>query len=385
MHLSYKKVFKTVIFLIIFIIAIAATLIQNGDAAFAGSVVNLEVWQDGEVFYNNVNYISNGGFADLSDDEGLQNSLYSSLKFSANGASVSVDGYNITISDINEIRLPKIYNLNLTVNYGGLDYQKTVTVSVLKPKLYVGVKINGETSLTIDEGVPYTTEVTYDGFVGNDTIDVLEIPAIIYLEPKRPVSNFNIVASGAKSNLYDFVYVGAVITIVKNPLTSITTADNTSLLLEGEFSPYCELDFINVGVSPASSIYVAVKEKLEKHYLSSGLYEEYKETEAYSIDLLIDGIKEENQSADIKVKLASKNTGKEKYLVAAFYNNGMHEILTATEVNGYLVFSAADLGDFVVFTPIEGMSTTVLIAICVGIVGGIILIIFLIAIFRRKY
>ncbi|NCA66442.1 MAG: hypothetical protein EOM87_00095 [Clostridia bacterium] len=385
MNFINKNLRRTIIFIIMFFVAIAASLSYGGQAAYAVGQINFEVLQVGAVYYNDVNYISSGSFADLSSEEGLQNALYDSMIFKADGVEVNVNSSNITFVGISELIVPKTYNVNLNIMYGGTNYEKSIAIVIQKPKLYVGVKINGETLVTIDEGVSYTTEVTYSGFVGNDTIDVLEIPAIIYLEPKRPVSNYTIVASGAKSNLYEFVYVGAVINIISKPLTSIASSDKTSLIIGGEFSPYCELDYVNVGISPTSSIYVTIKQNLDRYYASSGIYNEYKETEAYSINLLIDGIKEENQAAEIKVKLAEKNKGKEKYLVTAFYNNGMHEVLTAREENGYLLFSAADLGNFVVFTPIEGMSTTVLIAICIGIVGGFILIIFLIAIFRRKY
>lgn len=362
-------------------------------AAQAATPVEVEILQSEEVFYTGTNYLNNNKFANFASGGEFQNALYSALTIKVDGQTdiggekIVIPHQDFTIVSENPIILPKSYNCIVTVLYDAISYEKNVTIVVSKAELIVRVKINGVTNLEIDEGEQYLTNVEYEGFVLNDNINTLEIPAIIVMEPKRPILNYAMVASGAKSSLYEFVYEEAILTIKSNPLTELKVKEGEAniLVIKGHYSPYSELEFVNVGISPANAHYIKIKANLDKYYASSSIYDDYKETEAYSINLQIDGIKEENVNSEIKIKLPQKSIKKEKYLVVAFYNNGLYEVITGTEKDGILTFNAADLGDFVVFTPVEGIKTTVLIAICIGLIGGFILIIILVSIFRRKY
>ena len=371
----------TVLVLSLCIVSAPRFGIANADVAKVFNVVQSE-----KVYYRSASYIISNKFVNFGED-GFTNELYDSLTVTLDGEKVVVPQQNFTITNVNEINIPKTYLATISISYGGEDYSKNLSIVISKAELRVIAKVNDSDNLEIDEGVPYSTRIVYEGFLGSDDIGTLEIPAIILLEPKRPTTNYAVVASGAKSNLYEFVYVKANLTIKSNPMTEIKnkTGEVVDLILKGQYSPYCELDFANVGISPANSVYIQIKQNLDKYYASSGIYNDYKESEAYSINLLIDSIKEENTKSTVTIKLPQRSVGKDKYLVVALYNNGLHEVISGVEKDGYLTFVAADLGNFVVFTPIEGLKTTVLIAIGIGVVGGIILIIILVSIFRRKY
>lgn len=384
-----RKIVKLMMCIIIMffgVLTVSEAILSNKEA-FATGTVEVDILQSKSVFYRGANYLTNNKFTDFISGEGFGNDLYDALLVTVNGATANIPHDDFTIESTTPLIQPKSYNTTIKVNYNNVIYTKNVIITLSKAQLFVRAKVNLKDSLVIDEGVPYFTSIVYDGFVGSDNINTLEIPAIIVQEPKRPISNYEIVAGGAKSNLYEFVYVGATITINSNPLSKIKSAegDIDTIILEGQYSPYCDLDFINVGISPANSLYVKIKQDLVKFYANSSIYDSYKETEAYSINLLIDGIKEENVSSTVSIKLPQKSMNKDKYLVVALYNNGTNEVITGIEKDGYLTFDVVDMGSFVIFTPVEGLKTTVLIALCIGLVGGFILIIILVSIFRRKY
>lgn len=383
------KLTKVMIFvavLVFLVLSLFVTTQTSINIAHADMPKEFNITQTAAVYYCGSNYLENNKLKNLGEDT-FSNALYNSLSITFDGVVTAVPHQNITVNNVTEMKVPKTYQTVITVSYGGEDYTKNLAIDISKAELTVTAKINGLSALEIDEGVNYTTSIVYQGFLGSDNISTLEIPAIIVMEPKRPTINFAIIPSGAKSNLYEFVYVKATLTINSNPITEIKnkSGDVIDLILKGEYSPYCELAFANVGISPSNAVYIKIKQDLDKFYANSGIYEDYKESEAYSINLLIDGIKEENAKSTVTLKLPPRSVGKDKYLVVALYNNGLHEVVSGVESDGYLTFDAADMGNFVIFTPVEGLKTTVLIAIGIGIVGGIFLIIILIAIFRRKY
>ena len=108
---------------------------------------------------------------------------------------------------------------------------------------------------------------------------------------------------------------------------------------------------------------------------------------SYLINVLESGEKPYSAvSGFVRVSLDKSLRNKREYKVIALYNNGDTDILNATLTSsGYLAFSAADMGYFVVAVPTEGISAyTYAIVVVIGVVV-IFLVIFFVALFRRKY
>lgn len=375
------------LFAAMLILITAAALPESGVFASAAPSVMTAV-QTEKVEYCAVSYVTRfGGFHNFSQ-EGFENALYSSLEFRLDGVIVEVPPDAVAFSSIDGALTPDVYSDDVTVTYGGEEYGFELKFTVSKKQLIVRALINGEQSAVIEEGDSYLTSVVYDGFAGSDTAAVLDAPAIIQREPKMPTPGYTIVPEYAQSALYEFVYVGARIVINANPDTQKTYSVNGEdiLLLTGSFSPYYVLEYSEVGINAASSEYAAMSEKIDRYYGSNRIFEEYRQSDAYKINLYLDGeYAELNDPINLRIKLDPKLTGKKDYLVIHFANDGAHELLKGTETDGYLSVNTVDLGEFVLLTPIEGANTVIIVAICVGVVGLAALGVLLGAIFRRKY
>ena len=90
-------------------------------------------------------------------------------------------------------------------------------------------------------------------------------------------------------------------------------------------------------------------------------------------------------NATVRIKFPEKLSDKNSYSVIALYNNGDTDVLYATVSDGYLTFNATDMGDFIVISPVEGISTTTYIIVIGAGVIAVLLIILLVAFFRKKY
>lgn len=357
------------------------------ESVFAASDV-LSVAQNGKAYYCADSYITGEGvFKNFAEGE-FENELFSSLEFSLNGSVVPVSPYNVVFDNLKNAVIPNEYSAQATVTYLDLPYTLTVRFTISKKPLIVRAKINGESSAVIEEGESYRTSVEYEGFAGNDSVVTLTAPAIIQREPKMPTTGYTIVPEFAQSDYYEMIYVGAELVITANPDTQKFYNENgvDLLVLTGSFSPYYVLNYTQVGINAADVDYARINEKMDRYYTSQRIYERYKQSDAFIINLYLDGVYVDmTTSVNVRIKLDEKNTGKQEYLIAHFANDGHYELLTGTENNGYLTFNTVDLGEFIVLTPIEGVNSVVMVALCIGILGAVILIVLLVAIFRRKY
>lgn len=254
-----------------------------------------------EVNYNAKSYIENGCLKNLSTDEQVfTNSLYDAISFKIGGNTVTVDKediffYNLNNEKIMEMKKPNSYNLNILFEYQENSYLvKSATIVISKSVLNVSVELNGVLNLTIEEGEIYFPRIVYSGFLGSDNVNSLSFPATMPNEPKFPIDNYEIRAEGALSDCYQMNYISSYITITANPLEEITysSAGEDLIILRGKYSPYCELEFVNVGINEASVIYAEIKNKLTKNFESSGIFDDYKEIGSYRVNLKVDGQKQ---------------------------------------------------------------------------------------------
>lgn len=357
---------------------------------------NPTVTQETELVYNGFSYILNTGTLNnfSTSVDGFSNALYSALVFSADGQTVNVDPDKIFFYDTNNVKItamkkPGTYRFNILFGHEGKSYfVKNASVVLNKSVLNVYVQLNGELDLTVLEGEEYSPKIVYSGFLAGDNVgDALTYPAVIPNEPLRPINRYEIRAEGALSDYYEMNYVSSYITILPNPVEEMTfTAEGEDLLiLRGNYSPYCELEFVSVGVSDASVIYTEMKNTMDKYFSTSGLFDEYKPIASYRINLRVKGEKEELAQSSISIKLDEKLKGHDEYKILALTNDGVYQVISANFEHGYLSFNTADLGDFVVLAPIRGINTTQFLIIAFVLFGVISLSILLFAVFRKKY
>lgn len=374
---------------ILFILMATAVFCGLSYRATADASSVLTVEQTEKVEYCGKNFITaDGQFSSFGGETEVKNPLFDALTFTLDGEKVTVARDSVTFENVAEIRLPDTYSRVITVNIGGENYTATANLTVSKKKLYVSTKINGESYCEVNEGEAYRTSVVYDGFVEGDDVNSLDAPAIIQREPKLPTTGFLLVPELAQSSVYEFVYVGATIVINPNPDTERTyeNGGETALILRGSFSPYYTLEFFDVGINKANPKYAAINEKIEKYFGNNRVFEEYEQTDAYVINMYLDGeYAEITDQINVRIKVPSKYADKKYYRIIHFGNDGSYEFINASYSDGYVSFTTTDLGEFVLLTPIEGANTVVIVAICVSIVGVAALAVLLFAIFRRKY
>lgn len=367
-------------------------LINDKDDAYAIFEV-MEVMQENavDVIYKGESYINTDGkFSELDGE----NSLYKSLTFKLDGNKINVGKSEITITNYNNITLPNLYQLKADINYGGYTYSDVEFEAVInKAMLNINLLLESEDTnesaaeIEINEGVNYTAEISYSGFVGSDDENILSFKPIVPILPKRPTKRYEVRAEGASSDRYEITYGSAYVTILSNPvkLLELKNEDDLLLSLTGEFSPYAELEFLDIGVKNTSIEYAEISEKIQKNFLGNDILKDYEQIASYRINLIIDGEKEENITAKVRIKMSDAMEKHSNFLVMQLTNDGVYSVVQATNNDGYLEFNASDLGDFAVFTLIEGLNTTV---IAIGLICGIVLlalIIIFVALFRKKY
>lgn len=379
-----KSVLPLIIILILLMSGCVAAGLVTEKAAFAADP-EIKVTQNGEVVYCGQSFIYGGSFSSF---DASVNPLYEAMEITVDKKLVSVPVTDITFPTELDVKVPKNYSTEAYIAYNGKTYTVPVTFTVAKKELVVSAKINGLSYVEIEEGEEYYTTVEYDGFVNGENVSVLDAPAIIQSAPKLPTTGFTVVPSLASSSLYSFTYEGAVIVIHANPDKTRTVTENgvNLLTLTGSFSPYYTLEYKHTGINKADVTYTAISEKVERYYDNIGLLDEYKQVDAFTIDMYLDSDKVDiTETVNVSVRLNDTASGKKTYKVIHFADDGTYSIINAAESKGYLNFKTVGFGQYVVLTPIEGANTVTIVALCaVGIVV-ILLVVVLFAVFRRKY
>lgn len=354
--------------------------------------------------------------ADYLYDETLKNTFLDAFSFKFDDRDFKPHYEKVTVEPAVEkaIAPGKKYKCSFVYEDEGNTYKTdTVFFDINKAKVTVTALLNGKTELTIDERDANKISVTYDyacdvkSDVRSETINgiqvhtlsdrVLTFPAIVQNIPTDPVNNCKIVAGNAQSFYYDFYYVPSILNVVRTVVpelkyeTEIKTADNktkteTSVTLIGSFSTAFNLSFEDIGTTKTSKEFAAIYAEAEKKYKDAGnILRENDTIACYSLDVTKNEKPVSDVNATVRIKFPEKMSNKKSYSVIALYNNGDNDVLYATVSDGYLTFNATDMGDFIVITPVEGISTTTYIAVIgIGIIV-VLLIVFLVALFRKKY
>lgn len=366
---------------------------QDADALIREKILTGE--QTKILLYNGENY--------LDYDDG-RDEVLSTFSFKLDGEDITLNSSNTKISGITSLYKPGKYNCNFEVNYDGENYVLENTVITLsKRTVTVNTLLNGKSEITVKEGESVTVAYDYSGAISDDvkiqsvsgiTVNVLKDgvlnrPAFVESIPTAVTTKHTVVAGYADSDYYDFEYNAAYLTILPNRVTNLAEIIKGEVMvsLNGTFSINHTLEFVNVGVSLSSEDYAEVNVKIEKNYGASSLLVDNKAIGCYRINL-----KQNNElpsssiPATVRLALNTEEKGHDSYKVIAFYNNGTTEVLNAScSKDDVLSFYASDMGDFVIIIPEEGISiTTYVIAIISGVVA-ILMVILLVAFFRKKY
>lgn len=397
-----RKVLKVILGIttLVFVITLSLFSLNEKNIAYAREGLNdFSVKQSSNLYYIGENYI-------ISEES--KKIFLNAFTFTLNGTEITPDAEKITlISDMNAIKPGKNYKCVFKYFYNDRIYQsEEVSFEISKRNISVTVLLNGTTDLTIEESEIKNIKINYDyvGAVDKDvrietvngvTVrtlndDVLTNKAYVETLPKTPVEKYTVVAGNARSDYYNFSYEKSTLTITRTlvPELKLVSENNILVALNGSFSSVYSLNFKDIGTSTSSAEYVEIESDVERKYANSGTILTDNEVVAcYNISVIssIDGSLADNVSATVRIRLADNLKNKNSYRVIALYNNGNTDILNASLSEEYLIFNAADMGDFLIITPIEGIGlTTYIIAGTIG-VATILIVVILVALFRKKY
>lgn len=397
-----RKVLKVILGIttLVFVITLSLFSLNEKNIAYAREGLNdFSVKQSSNLYYIGENYIIS---------EEAKKTFLDAFTFTLNGTEITPDAEKITlISDMNAIKPGKNYKCVFKYFYNDRIYQsEEVSFEISKRNISVTVLLNGTTDLTIEESEIKNIKINYDyvGAVDKDvrietvngvTVrtlndDVLTNKAYVETLPKTPVEKYTVVAGNARSDYYNFSYEKSTLTITRTlvPELKLVSENDILVALNGSFSSVYSLNFKDIGTSTSSAEYVEIESDVERKYANSGTILTDNEVVAcYNISVIssIDGSLADNVSATVRIRLADNLKNKNSYRVIALYNNGNTDILNASLSEEYLIFNAADMGDFLIITPIEGIGlTTYIIAGTIG-VAAILIVVILVALFRKKY
>lgn len=397
-----RKVLKVILGIttLVFVITLSLFSLNEKNIAYAREGLNdFSVKQSSNLYYIGENYI-------ISEES--KKTFLDAFTFTLNGTEITPDAEKITlISNMNAIKPGKNYKCVFKYFYNDRIYQsEEVSFEISKRNISVTVLLNGTTDLTIEESEIKNIKINYDyvGAVDKDvrietvngvTVrtlndDVLTNKAYVETLPKTPVEKYTVVAGNARSDYYNFSYEKSTLTITRTlvPELKLVSENDILVALNGSFSSVYSLNFKDIGTSTSSAEYVEIESDVERKYANSGTILTDNEVVAcYNISVIssIDGSLADNVSATVRIRLADNLKNKNSYRVIALYNNGNTDILNASLSEEYLIFNAADMGDFLIITTIEGIGlTTYIIAGTIGIVA-ILIVVILVALFRKKY
>lgn len=373
-------------------------------SAQAAHQKTLDVEQVGEIVYCGVPFLDEeGGFVDtdpLTTD--FENELFFALQFRLDGQTISLSHENARVEHDGTVCDPGRYVCSVSATYDGVEYtQSAVQINISKRVVTVLTLLNGKTELTVQEGTKVLLAYDYQGAIPAHTEQVvhsgvtvteigaeyLTVPAWADVDTTKPTESYRVVAAHAESPYYNFRYASSVLTIKASSVGSLTFADETAtqLIIAGDFSVLHTVKYTDVGVSPSSERYSVLSVKADALYKDTGFFDKYEKTGAFSVELFYNNNRV-TQSTPVKVMVykPSLNTSK-KYKIIALYDNGNNDILDAKLEEGYLSFDASDVGDFIIVSEIEGLSMTYYALVIAGGIGVLVIVVLLVAVFRRKY
>ena len=330
--------------------------------------------------------------------------LYSVFSYKLNDEKITVDPKNISITNYMVIKDPDQYNCNFRINHEGKTYEVLdVILKISKKTVTVTALLNGEQNLVVAEGTEVRINYDYSGAAESDVIietvngvqvntlkeTALTHKAYVDMLPKSAVTNYTVVASSARSDYYDFVYQKTTLTIVPVivPELTVKSKDVTLASVTGNFGNTYQLKFDHIGASASSEKFSSSWEKIKSIYSGEKILTDYDKLDSFEVKILVsEEVPYDSVPGNVKINMDEKLRKKDTYRVIALYNNGDSDILDAAmNVNGELVFEAADMGYFVVISPTEGISVSTYIIVIVCGVAFVLLVIFFVALFRRKY
>lgn len=388
---------------IIFAVLLCAALLPllctaTSDVALAAGEQILEVKQVSELPYCGENYVKN---------ESAKNAFLSVFSFTVNGKVISPDFEKITvISSVQAVNPGANYVCDIRYEDGETVYvAENVVFEIAKRKVRVIVYLNGQRSITVNENEAGSIKINYDydGALPSDTRvetvngtqvrtitgEALTNKAYVAVLPKTPVENATVTAQNARSPYYDFIYEKSYITVTRDTVPELTAVDDgrVTVSVSGIFSTVYSVDFTDIGTSATSKEYAEIKSDAERKYASYGtLLTDNEPVACYNVTILdADGETVYNTPATVRAYMDGSIKGRKSYSVIALYNNGNTDVLEASVSGDYLVFDAADMGDFIVLSPVEGINVTTYIVAIVAGVAIVLIVITLFALFRRKY
>lgn len=399
-----EKVGKNLYFVIasllvvVFLIAVLASVcyVPNKKEAYADTIESgVVIEQTEKIYYRAENYLRSNT---------LKNMIFSAFSFKIDGEEIAVNAEKDNVFSRVGLVSPGTYSVEFRIEHNGNTYySEDVKLKISKKTVTVTALLNGVENLTVNEGETINVNYNYDGGMGADVIvetvngvrvnslkdDVLSSKAYVGNLPTKAVTNYIVAASSARSDFYDFEYKKSVLTILPVVVPELTFKSKNVVLasVSGDYGVSSSLYFENVGVSASSDTFASAKEKINFLYSGKDIVTKYDMISSYLINVLESGEKPYSAvSGFVRVSLDKSLRNKREYKVIALYNNGDTDILNATLTSsGYLAFSAADMGYFVVAVPTEGISAyTYAIVVVIGVVV-IFLVIFFVALFRRKY
>ncbi len=404
-----KKVvfkYKFVVFIVLFIALAASFLfgVAPRENAYAARQKVMTAEQSEDVVYCGKNFIdASGKLCDTDvDAPGFNNDLFDSFVFKLDGQEIDVSVEDVLFETISSVQNPGQYALPVTVFYDNVYYRvSSVNFAIKKRTVTVLTLLNGKTDLTVNEGDDISISYDYQNAVPAHTMQVshngvsvteirseyITIPAWTDVDITRPIENCHVVAAHAESDYYDFVYTGAILTILPATVKTLSFSDekSTRLVLVGDFSVLHSMRYTDIGIDPSGEDFSVISANADVIYKDTGFFDKYEKKGCFSVEMFYNNnVVTESVPAEVAILASSLDTSK-KYKVVALYNNGRSEVLDAKLNDGFLRFNASDMGDFIIVSEIQGLSITYYVLVIVGAVALIVIIILLISVFRRKY
>ena len=372
---------------------------NNTSAALAATREKvLAVRQESPLYYCGKDYLN------TVNDTTVKEAFLQAFSATFDDEEFEIDLTNTEVTCAKSVRDPGTYLCTFVVNDGTKDYTANdVEVKIRKKDVVVTVYLNGSTDLTVMEGDTINISYDYDGAIEGDyhlentkygmvrvlNTSVCDSPAYVASLPDYVVQNYTVSAYNATSKYYSFSYQKSTLNIVDQTIPELTLVTNDEILvyLFGEFSSASKISFVNIGTSSSSPDYMAIKKQIDSQYDSTEIKDGYESVACYSLNVSVNETTAQNVSCNVFIAMDSSIMNRSSYKVIAFYNNGDSEVLNARTINNgtYLVFSAKDMGQFVVVSPVQGVKiSTYIIVISIAVVF-VLLVIFFVSLFRRKY